>query len=349
MVYMGGVAQTTYQPISDGCTWSVSNEKYMTAGDTVLDGKTYLKIYRQVGDQPFEFNLDQAEYFVAIRNDTAERKVYAYLPAGTWVHDLSSYSSSQTDDAMEVLLYDFSLELGDTVTFYMLGDGVAKTTAVRATTANIQVGWSGYSSFSHQYNEGDSLVTLSDNTTRSQMFLRGLSYMGKDYVWIEGIGSVRGFSEGPQISMPDYGSRILLCFEESSGTSFQSGFDLDDDPNDCFNNGFGGDVPERMGRYANVFPNPTDNLLYIELPDGAGIANVALFDLQGRIVGANNYSPLQGGTGTLNVKNVPAGVYLLCVTDADGKRIPAENRAEITVTEVVETQNFASLQRRNME
>ena len=144
--------------------------------------------------------------------------------------------------------------------------------------------------------------------------------MGKDYVWIEGIGSVRGFSEGPQISMPDYGSRILLCFEESSGTSFQSGFDLDDDPNDCFNNGFGGDVPERMGRYANVFPNPTDNLLYIELPDGAGIAKIALYDLQGRVVWANHDTPQQGGTATLSVKNVPAGVYLLRVTDADGKK-----------------------------
>jgi hypothetical protein len=317
MVYMRGAAQTTYQPISDGCTWSVSNEKYMTAGDTVLDGKTYLKIYRQVGDQPFEFNLDQAEYFVAIRNDTAERKVYAYLPAGTWVHDLSSYSSSQTDDAMEVLLYDFSLELGDTVTFYMLGDGVAKTTAVRATTANIQVGWSGYSSVSHQYNEGDSLITLSDNTTRSQVFLRGLSNMGMNYVWMEGIGSIRGFSEGPQFSILDYGKRILLCFSDGSGSSFQTEFDLDNNPDDCFNNGFGGDVTERAIYPLSVHPNPTADLLHIEL-SGAGIAKIALYDLQGRVVWANHDTPQQG-TATLNMRSVPAGMYLLRVTDADGK------------------------------
>ena len=64
-------AQSEYHPIADGCSWSVSNEKYMTAGDTVLDGKTYLKVYRQEGNMPFEFNLEEAEYFAAIRNDLA--------------------------------------------------------------------------------------------------------------------------------------------------------------------------------------------------------------------------------------------------------------------------------------
>ena len=68
-----------------------------------------------------------------------------------------------------------------------------------------------------------------------------------------------------------------------------------------------------------VYPNPTDALLHIELR-GAGIAEMELYDLQGRVVGANNYSPLQGtATATLNVRSVPAGVYLLRVRDTDGK------------------------------
>jgi hypothetical protein len=40
-----------------------------------------------------------------------------------------------------------------------------------------------------------------------------------------------------------------------------------------------------------VHPNPTDDLLYIEL-SGTDIANVTLYGLQGRIVGAKNFSPL---------------------------------------------------------
>jgi hypothetical protein len=68
-----------------------------------------------------------------------------------------------------------------------------------------------------------------------------------------------------------------------------------------------------------VYPNPTDELLYIEL-SGAGIATVALYDLQGRVVtGTHTGAPQQGGTATMNMRNVPAGVYVLCVTDINGK------------------------------
>ena len=70
-----------------------------------------------------------------------------------------------------------------------------------------------------------------------------------------------------------------------------------------------------------VYPNPTDDILSIEL-SGAGIAHVALYDLQGRMVYSQNpsnsptdYSP----TATMNMQNVHAGVYVLRVTDADGQ------------------------------
>jgi hypothetical protein len=43
-----------------------------------------------------------------------------------------------------------------------------------------------------------------------------------------------------------------------------------------------------------------------------------LYDLQGRAVETRHGTSLQGGTATINVRNVPAGVYVLQVTDADG-------------------------------
>ena len=76
-----------------------------------------------------------------------------------------------------------------------------------------------------------------------------------------------------------------------------------------------------------VYPNPTDDLLFVELR-GAEIARVALYDLQGRMVTGTGAhagapqpagAPQQGTTATVNLRNVPAGVYLLRVTDADGK------------------------------
>ena len=311
-------AQDVYYPITDGCIWSVSNEKYMTAGDTVLDGKTYLKVYRQERNQPFEFNLEEAEYFAAIRNDLSERKVYAYLPTGTWIRDLVDYSVIQTDSAMEVLLYDFSLEIGDTVCYYSIGSSVTKSYAIRAESANICVGWADLSAVSHQYSSVDSLIYLSDNSSRNQILLQGLSYFPKDNVWIEGIGSIRGFDEGAQMNLSDYGQRVLLCFTDSFGAYFQTEFDLDDTSDDCFSNGFGGDVTEREEMAAKIYPNPTDDVLYIEL-SGMEIANVALHDLQGRAVETLRATSLQGTTATLSLRSVPAGVYLLRVTDTNGR------------------------------
>ena len=45
---------------------------------------------------------------------------------------------------------------------------------------------------------------------------------------------------------------------------------------------------------------------------------MVLYDLQGRIVETCLGASLQSGTATLNVEALPAGIYLLHVTDADG-------------------------------
>jgi hypothetical protein len=67
-----------------------------------------------------------------------------------------------------------------------------------------------------------------------------------------------------------------------------------------------------------VYPNPTDDLLFVELR-GAGIADVALYDLQGQVVmSANAGAPQRTATATLNLKSLPAGVYVLRVKDAEG-------------------------------
>lgn len=313
-------AQDVYHPITNGCIWSVSNEKYMTSGDTLLGGKTYLKLYRQVGNQSFEVNLEEAEYFAAICNDSVEKKVFAFLPEGTWIRNLDDYSEIQIDTTMEVLLYDFSLKIGDTVCYYSLGkDGyVAKSYAVRAESANIYVGQHDNSAVTHQYSTADTLVYLSDNSSRSQIFLQGLSYLPNNNVWIEGIGGIRGFDEEPQMNLSDYGQRILLCFSDSFGVTFQTEFDFDEDSDDCFSNGFGGDVKEHSPSVTSVYPNPTDDLLFVEL-HGAEIARVALYDLQGRTMMGAYDTPQLTNTTTLNVKSLPAGVYVLHVKDADGR------------------------------
>ena len=69
----------------------------------------------------------------------------------------------------------------------------------------------------------------------------------------------------------------------------------------------------------SVYPNPTDDVLFIELRGGAGIANMALYDLQGRVVGTRFIASATGASATVNIRDIPAGVYVLRVTDTEGK------------------------------
>ncbi len=63
-----------------------------------------------------------------------------------------------------------------------------------------------------------------------------------------------------------------------------------------------------------VYPNPIDNLLHIELSGGAGVAGAALFDLQGRTVRTRFIASANSQTATVDVRGVPAGVYILLTT-----------------------------------
>ena len=66
-----------------------------------------------------------------------------------------------------------------------------------------------------------------------------------------------------------------------------------------------------------VWPNPTDDVLYVEL-SGTGIKSVGLYDLQGRVVETHGRASLQGIVA-INMRSVPAGVYVLRVTDENGR------------------------------
>ncbi len=112
----------------------------------------------------------------------------------------------------------------------------------------------------------------------------------------------------------------VLCFFH--GICYEDDL-LGDDNMDNQNNNMetrSAKVPQQEGETnLTVYPNPTDDVLFIELRGGTGIANVALYDLQGRVVETCHGASLRGGTATITVKSIPAGVYVLRVTDADGK------------------------------
>lgn len=68
-----------------------------------------------------------------------------------------------------------------------------------------------------------------------------------------------------------------------------------------------------------VYPNPARDFVTVEMAVGTEIANIVLYDMHGRIVGTNNYSPLQ--PTAINVKNLPAGTYFLHILTTDNREI----------------------------
>ena len=140
------------------------------------------------------------------------------------------------------------------------------------------------------------------------------------------------------------GNEILLTdgFYAQQGSSFQATITPCSSPTNFLPDYFGNEVGEDTSADTlagpkslhtettdipadaalSVYPNPAGDLLHIELSGGGGIASVALYDLQGRVVtgaGAHAGTPQPGTTTTVNLRNVPAGVYLLRVRDAEGK------------------------------
>lgn len=112
----------------------------------------------------------------------------------------------------------------------------------------------------------------------------------------------------------------VLCF--FFGICYDDDLSVDDNADNQDNNSDAENrsakAPQQGGEtYLNVYPNPTDDVLYVEL-SGTGIKSVGLYDLQGRIV-ADAANAGGRPAVTLNVRNVPAGVYVLRVTDINGR------------------------------
>jgi len=112
----------------------------------------------------------------------------------------------------------------------------------------------------------------------------------------------------------------VLCF--FFGICYDDELLVDDNADNNDNNG-GAEtrsakaVQQNGETHLNVYPNPTDDILYVEL-SGAGIKSVGLYDLQGRVVTGVCDTPQQGNVA-INVRSVPAGVYVLRVTDVNGR------------------------------
>ncbi|MBR5664724.1 MAG: hypothetical protein IKX13_03120 [Bacteroidales bacterium] len=94
-------AQNDAPAFKDSCEWSVSRYKFRTIGDTVKEGITYLKVYRDMDDSAFIFDESRATLYALMRYDAPAKRLYGLDPADSVTK--------------EFLMYDFSMKEGDTI------------------------------------------------------------------------------------------------------------------------------------------------------------------------------------------------------------------------------------------
>lgn len=275
IITAGLFSQQTHFPDSNA-VWSVLDFKYVTDGDSTVNGKEYIKFYSI--DDTVITSTSQKKLAGLIREDTNTRKVWGIYP----------------DSAQEMLLYDFSLEKGDTIKVTMFHYGFA--------THNVKV---------------DSIDTININgINHKRLHLKesGVNHWGGEF-WIEGIGS----NAGPLSSGVSYLQIIdgplkplLICFERNGQVLFDQKDVLYQPTDKCYSTINVSPEPFR-NLDITLFPNPTSNQLRIQ--SDLKISFFKILSVTGQTIKAGTLS-----NKTISVNALNSGVYFLEITTQEGKK-----------------------------
>ena len=237
----------------------------VTAGDTVINAQTYTKLVKTFHTEdempPCAGMLDG--YFGAFRNDIVQRRVY-FVNSG---------------ETAEYLLYDFTLEIGDTLPL---------------------------ESFSGPEVVVD-IDTIELGGTARRRFL--ISECEEIYL-IEGVGSTfELIDQGGGCETVVESSTYLQCFQHNTNSIYP------DSTINC-NALVSVGAIDRDERFT-IFPNPSHGRLYVQAANeeiNLVNATLNLYNLQGRLVLSVPFNPT---TPAIDLSNVDAGMYLIEVVGAN--------------------------------
>ena len=307
----------TYTPFpTENAQWSVNNEKYALHGDTIIDEKKYSKVYKQTSNEVFEFDIDKAEYFCAIRNDVENKRVYGVYKKDLPIkcHDNIYYTTSRTGKK-EFLLYDFSLNLGDTVSVANFdeaeNDGFIRYVKFkRVETIGIDITNNTFVTL----NDNDSIFALENGEQRKRILMENISET-LFQSWIEGIGGSDGpFNHYNNFSFEVCTIKRLLCYNENGEyLYYQHDFDYDED-DDCFTSYYPYNIVENNENNIKIYPNPATTKVEVSytLPENETNATLVMTNALGINVMTKQ---LDGANGkmTLSLEDIPSGIYFYSI------------------------------------
>jgi hypothetical protein len=248
-------------------------------GDTLINSKVYKKLYRAYTTVTYFMNnpatcvpgcsptpvytYSNYTYKGGIRQDTALKKVY-FIPVG---------SNNET------LLYDFSLNVGDTLKqSYLSMGGITTVTSI------------------------DSIL-LNDGAYRKRILVHNyfpsFPYNSKSAYFIEGVGSSLGLLE--MIMAPNDRNYYLECFKENSIPIYS------------YNGSYScPSIPIKVNEINHnssfsISPNPFSNFTTLHAKENLNNATLNIFNAFGQLV--SQIKNINGNTININRNNLPAGFY----------------------------------------
>lgn len=236
-------------------------QRFGVYGDTTINNQLYDKIYLIENDSIL--NINNMTYYAALRENST-KQVFVKLK----------------DYYDEILIYDFSLNIGDTI------------------HSNSPYGY-----LSYQTN------TISDIDTielENNQFRRRFRINDTGEYWIEGIGSNRGLFYPITESLIGT-ANDLLCFKQNDTIIYLNNPECDK----CFCS-LATAILEitKKSNILKIYPNPGTSEIFIEPPFEKGLSTINMYNSNGNLINTINASsfPIK-----LKIKDLPFGIYFIRV------------------------------------
>ncbi|MCK9452407.1 MAG: T9SS type A sorting domain-containing protein [Bacteroidales bacterium] len=235
--------------------FQIDTYQYGISGDTLINSQLYRKIYRLYDTI---YPVVPGSYCGAIREDSSKRIFSIGCDC--------VYPGSPFDE--EVLLYDFSKAVGDT----------------------IFVGVEGIGPLGYMIIDSIGSVLIDGNYRKTFHFTswnRGRKVNSnwiEDY-WIEGIGSTRSLFSPLQYVTTGYGKWELICFNQENEVKY-----LNPKYNSCFPLLTGANSINMQNEAVKIYPHPVTSISVIELMSSTGsyFQHIAIYNVLGQQVNAMN-------------------------------------------------------------
>lgn len=266
----------SYNQITHSATWHIVS---YIKGDTLIDTTTYKKLYYNIFDETIDFppgsydsTFQPAKLYALLREDTVKQQVFIYDNAENKVPE-------------EYLLYDFSLEVGDSLMTYIFdrgpypGNNQGAMQVLPAVVSKIEQ------------------ITTADGISR-RAFTFDTQFFNPVNI-IEGIGCTDFLGAlinpfyVPGVSNSDY-HESFICMKQDNQLVYGTCYDVSS-------------VSETSAKkYLNLFPNPSNGVF--QLTNARVGEMLFIVNAQGQQV----HRQLIGSpTEKIDIKGLSTGIYFL--------------------------------------